>query len=52
MKQNLFSNDIKDYFKKFKKYEIDGIIFYDKKDYENYIKSCKNNINTIYVSNY
>ena len=48
MKQNLFSNDIKDFFKRMKSYEINGIIFYDKKDYENYIK---NNINNIYVSN-
>jgi hypothetical protein len=38
MKKNLINDDVKDYFKKMRGYEIDGIIFYDKKDLEYYIR--------------
>ena len=34
----LFNNDLKDFYKGKRGYEIDGIKFYDKRDYNEYIK--------------
>jgi hypothetical protein len=38
MKQNSFNDDVKNHFKKMRGYEVDGLVFYCRKDFEYYIR--------------
>ena len=41
-KYGLFNQDVKDFFKKQRSFSVNGIMFYNKKDYETYLEQLNN----------